>query len=117
MSCKKLTIGLAFFVFVCAPQAWADEGDVVNLNASLSSLHDSNLFRLAPSVSPASVGLAGRSDNITATTLGLSEAAAKMTVTRMRRRYRELLRAEVAHTVAEPAEMEAELRHLFAVLQ
>lgn len=72
MSCNKQAIGLAFFVFVYAPVISADEGDIVNLKASLSHLHDSNLFRLAPSVSPASVGLAGRSDNITATTLGLS---------------------------------------------
>jgi RNA polymerase sigma factor (sigma-70 family) len=49
--------------------------------------------------------------------LGLSEAAAKMTVTRMRRRYRELLRAEVAKTVAEPGEVESELSHLFSVLE
>ncbi|MBI2929021.1 MAG: sigma-70 family RNA polymerase sigma factor [Verrucomicrobia bacterium] len=49
--------------------------------------------------------------------LGLTEAAAKMTVTRMRRRYRELLRAEVAHTVADPREIDEELRHLMAALQ
>lgn len=49
--------------------------------------------------------------------LGLSEAAAKMTVTRMRRRYRELLREEVAKTVAEPGDVENELNHLFSVLR
>ncbi len=49
--------------------------------------------------------------------LGLTEAAAKMTVTRMRRRYRELLRAEVAHTVADPREIDEELRQLMVALQ
>ncbi len=49
--------------------------------------------------------------------MGLSEAAAKMTVTRMRRRYRELLCEEVAKTVAEPGEVESEINHLFSVLQ
>lgn len=48
--------------------------------------------------------------------LGLSEEATRMTVCRLRRRYRELLRAEVAQTVSSPAEIEEELRHLFAAL-
>ena len=72
MSCKKLTIGLSCLAVCLATASWADEGDVLNLNASATYLRDSNLFRLAPSVDPASVGLSGRSDNITATTLGLN---------------------------------------------
>ncbi len=46
---------------------------------------------------------------------GLSEAAARQTVHRLRRRYRELLRAEIAHTVSSPQEIDEEIRHLFAV--
>jgi hypothetical protein len=34
----------------------------------------------------------------------------------MRQRYRQLLREEIAHTVAEPGEVDAELHHLFTVL-
>jgi RNA polymerase sigma-70 factor (ECF subfamily) len=34
----------------------------------------------------------------------------------LRRRYRELLRDETAQTVSSPAEVEEEIRHLFAVL-
>jgi RNA polymerase sigma factor (sigma-70 family) len=45
---------------------------------------------------------------------GPTEAAVKMAVQRLRARYRELLRAEIAHTVATPAEIEEEIRHLFA---
>jgi RNA polymerase sigma-70 factor (ECF subfamily) len=47
---------------------------------------------------------------------GLSESALKSAVHRMRLRYRELVREEVAHTVNDPAEVEAELRHLIAVV-
>jgi RNA polymerase sigma-70 factor (ECF subfamily) len=48
--------------------------------------------------------------------LGLSEDALKMTVSRLRKRYRELLRATVAETVADPREVDDELRHLRAAL-
>jgi RNA polymerase sigma factor (sigma-70 family) len=48
--------------------------------------------------------------------LGLSESAVKSAVHRLRQRYRELLREEIAQTVAGPDEVETELRHLIAVL-
>lgn len=48
--------------------------------------------------------------------LGLSADAVKMAVCRLRQRYRELLRAEIAETVSSPAEVEEEIQHLFAVL-
>lgn len=50
----------------------ANEGDVVNLSAALTMMHDDNLFRLAPSVNPASFGLDGRSDTITMAKAGLN---------------------------------------------
>jgi RNA polymerase sigma factor (sigma-70 family) len=51
-----------------------------------------------------------------ASTLGISEGAVKVAVHRMRQRYRQLLREEIANTVASPEEVEEEMRHLFAVL-
>ncbi len=48
--------------------------------------------------------------------LGMSEAALTMTVHRLRRRYRELVREEIAHTVSRPVEIDEEMRHLFRVL-
>ncbi len=48
---------------------------------------------------------------------GMTEEAVKKAVQRMRRRYGELFREEVAHTVANPAEVEEELRHLGQVLR
>jgi DNA-directed RNA polymerase specialized sigma24 family protein len=47
-----------------------------------------------------------------AQTLGISEAAAKVAAHRLRRRYREILRAEIAETVAEPGEVDDEIRSL-----
>ena len=48
--------------------------------------------------------------------LGITEGAVKVAVHRLRQRYRELLRAEIADTVASPAEIEDEIRNLFAAL-
>ena len=48
--------------------------------------------------------------------LGVSEAALKMKVHRMRRHYRQLLRNELAQTVATAAEVEEEIRDLFRAL-
>jgi RNA polymerase sigma-70 factor (ECF subfamily) len=48
--------------------------------------------------------------------LGISEATAKVGAHRMRTRYRELLRAEIAHTVERPDEVDDEIRELFAAL-
>jgi RNA polymerase sigma factor (sigma-70 family) len=49
--------------------------------------------------------------------IGLSEEAAKKAVQRMRQRFGQLLRQQVAETVNTPAELEQELRHLLSLLQ
>lgn len=49
--------------------------------------------------------------------LGLSEEGVKSAAFRLRRRYRELIRAEVAETVESETELEDELRHLLRVLE
>ena len=54
-------------------------------------------------------GIAGR--------LGMTEGAVRVAVHRLRRRYGELLRAEVAQTVSSAIEAEDELRHLMKVLR
>jgi RNA polymerase sigma-70 factor (ECF subfamily) len=48
--------------------------------------------------------------------MGLSVEAVKVTAHRLRRRYGELLRTEIAQTVSTPEEIEDELRALFAAL-
>jgi len=47
---------------------------------------------------------------------GLTEGAFKVAVHRMRSRFRECLRQEVAQTVATPGEVDGELRHLLSAL-
>jgi RNA polymerase sigma factor (sigma-70 family) len=73
-----------------------------------------NLFeQLKPTLTEASrtVGYAE-----IATRLGTTEGAVKAAVHRLRQRYREVLRAEIADTVANPGEVEDEIRNLFAAL-
>lgn len=48
--------------------------------------------------------------------LGMSESAVKVAVHRLRKRYRELLREEIAETVSSPEEIEEEIRDLFEAL-
>ena len=48
--------------------------------------------------------------------LGMSEGAAKVAAHRLRRRYRQLIKDEVARTVADPAGLEDELRELLVAL-
>jgi RNA polymerase sigma-70 factor (ECF subfamily) len=49
-------------------------------------------------------------------TLGLSEAAVKVAVHRLRRRFRELFRQEIARSVSKPSEIDEEIQFLFRVL-
>lgn len=53
----------------------------------------------------------------TAVRLGLTEGALKAAVHRLRERYRELLRAEIAETVNTRTEIDDEMRYLVAVLR
>ena len=52
-----------------------------------------------------------------AAALNMSEGAIKMAVLRLRRRYGELIRAEIAHTVTTPEDAEEELQFLFRTLR
>ena len=65
--------------------------------------------------------LAGKSDEATqqqvADELGMTEVAIKVAVHRMRRRFGEILREEIGHTLENPVEIDLEISHLFEVLQ
>ncbi len=52
----------------------------------------------------------------TAAQLTMTEGAVRTAIYRMRQRYGELLRAEIAQTVTGPHELEEELRHFVSVL-
>jgi len=49
--------------------------------------------------------------------LGMTEGAVKVAVHRLRQRYGELLREEIAQTVTTPVEVDEELRYLIAVIR
>jgi DNA-directed RNA polymerase specialized sigma24 family protein len=48
--------------------------------------------------------------------LGLNEGAARVAVHRLRKRFREIYREEISQTLADGADLDAELRHLAAAL-
>jgi RNA polymerase sigma factor (sigma-70 family) len=58
-----------------------------------------------------------RSQAEAAAELGMTENALKQAFHRLRQRYRQLLRDEIAQTVAVPGDVEDELRHFISVLQ
>jgi len=65
------------------------------------------------------VFLLGKSDTAygaLAREMNTSEGALKVAIHRLRKRYRELFRQEIADTMADPAEVESELSYLAAVL-
>jgi RNA polymerase sigma-70 factor (ECF subfamily) len=48
--------------------------------------------------------------------LGMSEGAVKVAIHRLRQRFRELVKAEIAQTVPAESDVDDELRHLVTVL-
>lgn len=50
-----------------------------------------------------------------ASELGVTASAARMAASRLRNRYRELLRAEIAQTVGNKEDIDDEIQHLFAI--
>jgi RNA polymerase sigma factor (sigma-70 family) len=48
--------------------------------------------------------------------LGMSEGGLKVAIHRLRKRYRDLFRLEIEETVADPSEVESELRYLVSAL-
>lgn len=61
--------------------------------------------------------LAGTTYAQVAEELGTTEAAAKKAASRMRQRYRELLRQEIEQTTSGPDEVDDEIRNLFKTLE
>jgi hypothetical protein len=51
-----------------------------------------------------------------AQTLGMTDGAVKVTVHRLRRKFRDLVRTQIAGTVSDDAEIEEELRYLIGIL-
>ena len=49
--------------------------------------------------------------------LGMKEPAVRMVASRMRKRFRQLLREEIAHTVSNDEDVDGEIRHLFMIFR
>jgi RNA polymerase sigma factor (sigma-70 family) len=62
------------------------------------------------------VGDEGPRDQIAAS-LGMTKGSVKVAVHRLRQRYRELVRAEIAETLSDPSEIDDEMRYLLAALR
>ena len=90
------------------------ESVLARLEAEQQALGKSATFE---ALRPALLGEGGRVPYATiAEALGLTEEAARAAATRLRRRYRQLLREEVAGTLDDRAEVDDEIRELFAAL-
>jgi RNA polymerase sigma-70 factor (ECF subfamily) len=48
--------------------------------------------------------------------LDLTEGAVKVTIHRLRKRFRDVIRSEIAQTLRDPAQVDEELRHLIEAL-
>ena len=97
-------------------RAWANtvmDRAGAQLQAEYASGGRSNLFsELFPRLNGGSAvdGLAAVADR-----LGMTEAAVKMALSRMRPRYADALRAEIAQTVGSHGDVQEELRYLLTV--
>jgi DNA-directed RNA polymerase specialized sigma24 family protein len=80
---------------------------------STSAGQSAQFAALKPWLSPA-VSRAPQAE--TATQLGLSEGALKVAIHRLRRRFRDITRAEIAQTLHDTADLDDEMRHLVNAL-
>lgn len=88
---------------------------VVRLKAECAAAGKATLFECAKTF--LTVGQAEGAYADAAVRLKLDEGAVRVAVHRLRKRYRELLREEIAQTLADPAVVEEELRSLRAALR
>jgi DNA-directed RNA polymerase specialized sigma24 family protein len=86
---------------------------LARIRSEMSAAGKQALFN---SLSTYLAGDRARSYADTAAELGMSEAAVKVAVHRLRRRYRDVLRAEISHTVSTPEEIDDELRYLWSAV-
>jgi len=87
---------------------------MARLKAEFAEEGKEQLFESLKPHLPAGKGPASYKD--VAARLGLTEAAVKVAVHRLRHRYRQLVREEIAQTVSTPEEVDEEIRDLFAAL-
>ena len=87
---------------------------LARLRAEQDTPESARRFAMLEPALAAESGAVGYAD--LAAGLRMTEGAVKVAVHRLRRRYRELLRADIADTVADPSQVEEEIRSLIAAL-
>jgi len=87
---------------------------MTRLKAEFAEAGRQNLFESLKPHLPAGRGPASYKD--VAARLGMTEGAVKVAVHRLRDRYRQLVREEIAQTVSTPEQVDEEIRDLFASL-
>ena len=93
--------------FQCSIESWTDSATEFVHHGRLDHFDRLKVFLLGQSDAPYAA---------LAREMGTSEGALKVAIHRLRKRYRDLFRQEIADTVADPADVESELRFLAAVL-
>jgi RNA polymerase sigma-70 factor (ECF subfamily) len=96
---------------------WAQtvlENTMAQLRASYQAAGKEDRFEV---LAPHLAGERAESYREAAARLGLTEGAVKVAVHRMRKEYRELIRAEIAQTVASEEEIDGEIEALFDALR
>jgi RNA polymerase sigma-70 factor (ECF subfamily) len=83
--------------------------------AALAAEHQGERAAQFEALRPRLMGDAASSYTETARALGVNEGAAKVAVHRLRKRFRELLRLEIAQTLTDESDIEDELRYLCSV--
>jgi DNA-directed RNA polymerase specialized sigma24 family protein len=87
------------------------------LERTLTRLRVSYSDRDFKILKPFLIGEAAHGDGTAAAAqLGISEGAFKVSIHRLRKRYREMLRAEIAETVSDASQVEEEIRYLLRAL-
>jgi RNA polymerase sigma-70 factor (ECF subfamily) len=101
-----------------AEQLFERQWAITVLDSTLARLRDEWRDRPEPFalLQPFLTGDAGQTYADLAASLNTTEGALRQTVSRLRRRYRDLLREEVAATLASRDDLEEELQRLFAAL-
>jgi RNA polymerase sigma factor (sigma-70 family) len=87
---------------------------MARLKAEFSATDKQQLFESLKPHLPAGKGPTGYRE--LAVRLGMTEAAVKVAVYRLRHRYRQLVRDEIAQTVSTPQQVDEEIQDLFASL-
>ena len=93
--------------FQCSTESWTDCGAEFVQHGRLDHFNRLKVFLLDQAEAPYAA---------LAREMGTSEGALKVAIHRLRKRYRDLFRQEIAETVADPADVESELRFLAAAL-